>query len=739
MPSIFPFFRGKNSQKGEIATIVTLVGLGVIAIGIIVGNKLVKEGPRDIPKATAPRRNVPPVPLTSPFASKSCQILPSRGDADFDFGGNHAPPGNVVNLWLARQDKSAIYPPPPNNYVYTDASLNYTGYLVDSCTIGNDGTCSKGYYYPQNLPVGNYYFHCDIQQDPYKCSGQPFCDYENPPMPGGIDCTALGFRSCSSSDNRAYTKDLTPTPTIPLTCSNLNNVTDCTTCLSCQNSLNRLGNDVAWCAYWQGRYNSCFNHAETCRQNNGVPFTTSCPPVGYCTDSSQCSDDKACVSNICSTPLFCPSAPECKETYFTNHQCVLRNVADGTTCVQSSTGRSGSCTDGVCQIPACVGISNGTSCGMFQKCIDEVCVHCTQSIMCQMGSHSCSLDPYDCQLTCCLDPTPTPTLTPTPTCGPGNCNGCCLSNQCKTGLSVAYCGTGGNACVACSAGYSCIEGICASPTSTPTPTPTITPSPTLTLTPTATRTPTPTPTHTPVPTNTPTPIPTNTPTLTPTITPSPTPTPPSGCHYQQVQCFQAPCDPILVCPTPTPTATPIPGKVLTSVRINLSSIETTVGAQTEGLSALAYDQDNQPIWQGVSYEWGVSSASSIGILNPIYGNITNFQPLNAGTGDIFVIARSEDKYVTSSVQAVITAPSPTQIPSPTPTPIIIGGQDSSCPGKSQGDANCDGKVDGFDYSLWLNSQCSPKNGQNCENLGADFDFDNDVDDDDFEIWYNKRI
>jgi hypothetical protein len=178
---------------------------------------------------------------------------------------------------------------------------------------------------------------------------------------------------------------------------------------------------------------------------------------------------------------------------------------------------------------------------------------------------------------------------------------------------------------------------------------------------------------------------------------------------------------------------------LTSVRINLSSIETTVGAQTEGLSALAYDQDNQPIWQGVSYEWGVSSASSIGILNPIYGNITNFQPLNAGTGDIFVIARSEDKYVTSSVQAVITAPSPTQIPSPTPTPIIIGGQDSSCPGKSQGDANCDGKVDGFDYSLWLNSQCSPKNGQNCENLGADFDFDNDVDDDDFEIWYNKRI
>lgn len=38
---------------------------------------------------------------------------------------------------------------------------------------------------------------------------------------------------------------------------------------------------------------------------------------------------------------------------------------------------------------------------------------------------------------------------------------------------------------------------------------------------------------------------------------------PAGCYYQQVQCIQAPCDPILVCPelstyqesTPTPTLT----------------------------------------------------------------------------------------------------------------------------------------------------------------------------------------
>lgn len=38
---------------------------------------------------------------------------------------------------------------------------------------------------------------------------------------------------------------------------------------------------------------------------------------------------------------------------------------------------------------------------------------------------------------------------------------------------------------------------------------------------------------------------------------TPTPTPP-GCYYQQVQCFKAPCDPILVCPSPTPTCQPRP-------------------------------------------------------------------------------------------------------------------------------------------------------------------------------------
>lgn len=41
--------------------------------------------------------------------------------------------------------------------------------------------------------------------------------------------------------------------------------------------------------------------------------------------------------------------------------------------------------------------------------------------------------------------------------------------------------------------------------------------------------------------------------------PRPTATPaPEGCHYQQVQCFRAPCDPILVCNSPAPSPSPLP-------------------------------------------------------------------------------------------------------------------------------------------------------------------------------------
>lgn len=117
-----------------------------------------------------------------------------------------------------------------------------------------------------------------------------------------------------------------------------------------------------------------------------------------------------------------------------------------------------------------------------------------------------------------ITPTPTATKTPSPTMTPtlapcqqpsGRPDGCaCIINsQCL---------------------HVCIAGVCGVlPTSTPTRIPTSTP--TSTPTPTATRTPTPTATRTPTPTatRTPTPSPTNTP-VPPTLTPTKTPTPVVG-------------------------------------------------------------------------------------------------------------------------------------------------------------------------------------------------------------------
>jgi parallel beta-helix repeat protein len=75
--------------------------------------------------------------------------------------------------------------------------------------------------------------------------------------------------------------------------------------------------------------------------------------------------------------------------------------------------------------------------------------------------------------------------------------------------------------------------------------------------------------------------------------------------------------------------------------------------------------------------------------------------------------------------------SPTKTPTPSPT-----GSSPACPKKSEGDVNCDGKIDGVDYSMWLNRQCN--SGCAAENLKADFNSDNKVNDDDYSIWFNHR-
>lgn len=69
---------------------------------------------------------------------------------------------------------------------------------------------------------------------------------------------------------------------------------------------------------------------------------------------------------------------------------------------------------------------------------------------------------------------------------------------------------------------------------------------------------------------------------------------------------------------------------------------------------------------------------------------------------------------------------------PTPTPLTCAAT------KPKGDANCNGKIDGIDYSIWLNSQCQPGANQSCADLRADFNGDHKVNDDDYQIWFKNR-
>ncbi len=200
-----------------------------------------------------------------------------------------------------------------------------------------------------------------------------------------------------------------------------------------------------------------------------------------------------------------------------------------------------------------------------------------------------------------------------------------------------------------------------------------------------------------------------------------------------------------------PSSTPyLP--LLTKVNISPGGLfYTYIGNSPTQLSALAYDQKNNPIWSGVTYDWGISSSQSIGSLSrTTNSDITSFTPQNDGIGDLFVTARYQDTNVTASVKVAIGSdyiyPSPGSINicgnKPNNTACIVNGSTGVCENgfctphsfpdcatRPFGDANCDGQVNDSDFKLWQedyynNKQYGP----------ADFNNDGATDLIDFEIW-----
>lgn len=134
-------------------------------------------------------------------------------------------------------------------------------------------------------------------------------------------------------------------------------------------------------------------------------------------------------------------------------------------------------------------------------------------------------------------------------------------------------------------------------------------------------------------------------------------------------------------------------------------------------SALAYDSANFPIFDGITYEWGISSTNSIGSLNSPNRNITNFYTQNIGTGSIWVIARQGNLQARKAVG--VTVVQSARLPS-TST--------STSSAAKIGDINKDGVVNAADVNILISQY-----GQKDPNLSADLDRNGTVDGVDYNI------
>jgi len=71
------------------------------------------------------------------------------------------------------------------------------------------------------------------------------------------------------------------------------------------------------------------------------------------------------------------------------------------------------------------------------------------------------------------------------------------------------------------------------------------------------------------------------------------------------------------------------------------------------MSAQAMNINNEPIWDQVTYSWGISSPVSLGRLIETNQNISGFDPLNVGSGDIFVTATKNGQSITNSFKMTV--------------------------------------------------------------------------------------
>jgi len=146
-----------------------------------------------------------------PAPAKTCSIsmtetlieLPEGEIAVTLTGRGNSVEGELVRLSLENLEGTTLAVTPTGTTLtgpYNRNGRDFYYYSLGSCTSTNGSTCNANFSV-SNIPAGNYYLHCDLNSDPNRCSGNPFCNYEG--KFGGDPCT--GWVSCSTSDNYAFT------------------------------------------------------------------------------------------------------------------------------------------------------------------------------------------------------------------------------------------------------------------------------------------------------------------------------------------------------------------------------------------------------------------------------------------------------------------------------------------------------------------------------------------------------
>ncbi|KKS95890.1 MAG: hypothetical protein UV73_C0013G0035, partial [Candidatus Gottesmanbacteria bacterium GW2011_GWA2_43_14] len=162
--SAYNFISKLRNNRGELATVVALIGLGIVTVGIIAGRQLIQTGPRDIPQAQTTDR--PNVCVSSTISNK---IVTSSNPTTITLNGT--PPAGywISKFRLAFYNLDNLYGPGNPKPIMVNGVA-----LVKDVAVTGSTTTSKaisvaysevhkldsnwGNKYPVNIQVNGYFF-----------------------------------------------------------------------------------------------------------------------------------------------------------------------------------------------------------------------------------------------------------------------------------------------------------------------------------------------------------------------------------------------------------------------------------------------------------------------------------------------------------------------------------------------------------------------------------------------------